>query len=210
VATSRNAIQTLADVVLAGILAVRETLGRVPGLDVEHIEAGDWKHLEVEYGVLHLYLLSEHAHQVIEEAAAQSVIGEIADRISHGLAAQLATTRPEQRQITQWFGETLKTRFAAYRKLPMVVDPESGELVEVKDFERVRQTVFGSFVEALVPWLAHGPGKSLAAHAVLELWLDSLSRSEGWFRIYAPLLDLVAARIRADPEGAIAALKAES
>lgn len=193
-ASSRHEILTLADLVVASACSIKSTLDGVPGLALDHIDGTGWIWVSVEYAVLNLYLLSEHAHQVLEEQEAFSAIGEIVDRVGQGLSRRLAATRDDRRTVVVFFGETLKKRFAAYQRQPMVVDPESGDMVEIESFDRLHGTVFGSFVEALAPLLCTSPAVELPPAARLDLWLDTLKRSEAFGRVYTPVIDLLAVR----------------
>lgn len=198
--TARHEVLTLAELVVAGACAVRTSLSRALAIELDHVDEGSWNRLTVEYAVLHLYLLSEHAHQVLRESEAHSLIGEIADRVGHRVSHRLGATRTDQRAVVLFFGETLKERFASYHGQPIVVDPGSGEELVIESFERLRGTVFASFVEALVPLLSAGPG--LAPRTLLDLWLDSLNRSEAFGRVYTPVVDLFAANRSAPPVSA--------
>lgn len=195
--SSRHEVQTLADLVVSSACSVRTSLPRVLTLALDHVDEGSWNRVTIEYAVLHLYLLSEHAHQVLVEREAHSLVGEIADRVSQAVAHRLGTTLVDQRTVVVYFGETLKERFAAYHRQPIVVDPEAGEMVEIQSFDRVRGTVFGSFVETLGALLCAAPERNFPPDTALDLWLESLTRSEAFGRVYTPLIDLLAANASA-------------
>lgn len=192
---ARHEVQTLAEVLVASACEVRRSLGRATKLDLERVDDGSWNRLAVEYALLHLFLLSEHAHQVLEEAPALALVGEIADRVSTGLSRRLGACAIDKRAVSVYFGETLKERFSAYQRQPIVVDPNAGEMVEIDTFDRVRGTVFGTFVETLGPLLCQG--RAVPPAEALELWLDILTRAQTLGHVYTPVVDMVAVSLKA-------------
>lgn len=185
---ARPEIVTLANLVVDNACGIRSSLARVLALALDHVDVGSWNRVTAEQAVLHLYLLSEHAHQVLRERDAQAVVSEVADRVGQGLAHRLGRSRADQKEVVLYFGETLKARFASYRGQPIVVDPDSGETVDIESFESVRDTVFGSFVQAVATLLGKVPPGRM-----LDLWVDSLARSQAFGRVFTPVLDVVAA-----------------
>lgn len=193
---------TLSDVVVSGAFSVRGSLERITGLDLARIDDRGWSDLTIEYAVLHLFLMTEYARQVLDEYMVGNVMGEIADGVTQGLAERLAPTRAKRREVMKAFGETYAERLAQYAKQPVVVDPEAGDRVEVTSFERLRGTVFGTFVDNLVLHLFSGQDCTLPPNTPIDLWLDSLARAEAWSHVYAPLLDLIQAKLKVEPPGA--------
>src|SRR5690606_23234099 len=147
---------TLSDVVVSGAFSVRGSLERITGLDLGRIDEKGWRDLTIEYAVLHLFLMSEYAHQVLEEYMVQNVMGEIADAVVQGLADRLAASRAQRREIIETFKQVHADREAVYAKQPMVIDPEAGDHVEVTSFEKLHGTVYGTFVQHLVLHLFAG------------------------------------------------------
>lgn len=186
-ASDRHEVLTLSDVVVTSAFSVRASLARIAGLDIERIDEAGWTQLAIEYAVLHLFLISNQAHQVLEERVADEVVGQVAHRVTMGLADRLA------RNSRKVFGRVFSERFVQYTSHPLLFDPDAGACVEIESFDRVRGTVYGRFVEHLAPVLSPGERGALPPQTLLDLWIDSLARAEAWSHVYAPLLDLIEA-----------------
>lgn len=190
---------TLSDVVVSGAFSVRRSLERITGLDLTRIDEDGWRDITIEYAVLHLYLMTEYAQQVLDEYMVGNVMGEIATGVTEGLANRLSTTRAQRKTMVKSFGETYSQRLEQYAKQPIVVDPEAGDQVEVNSFDKLTGTVFGTFVENLVLHLFADQDCLLPPKTPLDLWIDSLARAEAWSHVYAPLLDLIQAKLKVEP-----------